>query len=143
MYNTCIFICETLYITLLFLHEYFLYLHLTYECFLIKHDNKYFHPFSNMSFIYTGFTVKLITGTLYISLIPFTHYSRFFCNFVSTCIPKNQSGRNVNTSIWATHICSSNNRYITVYLFKTATTCTCLVYNLISHGKIFLSFSDN
>jgi hypothetical protein len=56
MYNTCIFICETLYITLLFLHEYFLYLHLTYECFLIKYDNKYF--------IYTGFTVKLITGTL-------------------------------------------------------------------------------
>ena len=63
MYNTCIFICETLYITLLFLHEYFLYFRLTYECFLIKYDNKYFHPFSNMSFTYIGFTVSLITGT--------------------------------------------------------------------------------
>ena len=96
-----------------------------------------------MSVIYTGFTVKLITGTLYISLNPFTHYSRFSYIFLSTCKPKNQSGRNVNTPIWATNICSSNNRYITVYLFKTATTCTCLVYNLISHGKILLSYSDN
>ena len=41
------------------------------------------------------------------------------------------------------YICSPNNGYITAYIFKTATTCTCLVYNLISHGKMFLSFSDN
>ena len=59
MYNTCIFICETLYITFLFLHEYFLYFAFNV---LVKYDNKYFHSFSNMSFIYTGFTIRLITG---------------------------------------------------------------------------------
>ena len=37
--------------------------YLRYQCFLMTYDNKYVFPFSNMSFIYTGFTLSLITGT--------------------------------------------------------------------------------
>ena len=39
------------------------------------------------TFIYTGSTVRLITGKLF---NPFTHYSLFFHTFFSNCILKNQ-----------------------------------------------------
>ena len=51
--------------------------YLTYYCFLMKYDNKYFHPFSNMSFIYTGSTVSLTTGFLQ-SLLHIIHVSLTF-----------------------------------------------------------------
>ena len=51
------------YMNIFFMFIYVVHLpYLTYQCFLMKYDNKYFLLFSNMSFIYTGFTVSLITG---------------------------------------------------------------------------------
>jgi hypothetical protein len=47
----------------------------TYYSFLMKYENKYFLPFSNMSLIYTGFTVSLITGKSLSSLLHIIHVS--------------------------------------------------------------------
>jgi hypothetical protein len=54
MYNTCFCICDMLYITWLFYMNiscmliYVVHLTYIYECFLMKYNNKYFHPFSKM-----------------------------------------------------------------------------------------------
>ena len=47
----------------------------THYSFLMKYENKYFLPFSNMSLIYTGFTVSLITGKSLSSLLHIIHVS--------------------------------------------------------------------
>jgi len=73
--------------------------YLTYYCFLMKYDNKYFHPFSNMSFIYTGSTVSLTTGFLQ-SLLHIIHVSLTFFSYLYT--KKIKSGSNVNTPKFTT-----------------------------------------
>jgi hypothetical protein len=72
------YILRVFYMNISFMLIYVVHLtYLTYYCFLMKYDNKYFHPFSNMSFIYTGSTVSLTTGFLQ-SLLHIIHVSLTF-----------------------------------------------------------------
>ena len=92
-----------LYITFFFFffkYEYFFYAYFCSAFTLfnaLQLFNKYVLPFSNMSLIYTGFTVSLITGKSLLSLLHIIHVSlTIFCLSVYYKI---QSGEHTLMSI--------------------------------------------
>ena len=101
----------------------------------MKYDNKYFHPFSNMSFIYTGFTVSLITGKFLLSLLHIIHVSP--TNLLLPVFQKIKGGRNDYRDDYRGHLLLKNHQVIIIsasrLVFTIASTLDMVVKNCDSH----------